>query len=97
MLRKYQTITIFALFACMLSFIVACSNDDVPVGEDEMEIPGASIGSRLVGMWVCTETDNESLIPVGFHFTVSQELKDLVKNNFKTAEERRFSKRCTSN
>ena len=39
-----------------------------------MEIPGASIGSRLVGMWVCTETDNESLIPVGFHFTVSQEL-----------------------
>ena len=74
MLRKYQTITIFALFACMLSFIVACSNDDVPVGEDEMEIPGASIGSRLVGMWVCTETDNESLIPVGFHFDVSQEL-----------------------
>lgn len=37
-----------------------------------MEIPGASIGSKLVGMWVCTETDNESLIPVGFLFTVTQ-------------------------
>ena len=71
MLRRYQTIT---FFVCMLSFIVACSNEDVPVVDSEMEIPGASIGSKLVGFWVCVETDNESLIPVGFHFDVSQEL-----------------------
>ena len=74
MFRKYQTITFFACLACMLSLYFACSNDDVPVVDSEMEPPGSSVLSRLVGDWTCVESQNESLIPVGFFFTVSQNM-----------------------
>lgn len=72
MLRKYQTITLFAYFACMLSLFVACSNEDVPVGDIETVIPGSSVNEKIVGDWKCVESENESLIPVGFLFTVTQ-------------------------
>ena len=81
MLRKYQSITIFAFFTCMLSLCVACSNDDVPVGDEEMEIPGASMRSKLVGNWVCGETENQSLIPIGFYFTVMENMQVIPNGN----------------
>ena len=48
----------------MLSFfITACSNEDVPVPEnEEIEMDGAGEGSIFLGRWYCTQTDNPLLI-----------------------------------
>ena len=74
MLRKFQTITLFAYFACMLSLFVACSNEDVPVEDSETKIPDYGVSTKIIGDWKCAESENESLIPIGFCFSVTQNL-----------------------
>ena len=69
MLRKYQIVTLFTIFACMLSLFVACSNEDVPVEDLDMA-PGPTLNSRFLGDWTCVESENESLIYLGFFFSV---------------------------
>ena len=46
-----------------------------------MEIPGASMRSKLVGNWVCGETENQSLIPIGFYFTVMENMQVIPNGN----------------
>ena len=52
--------------------LLACSNEDVPVPEEDMAIPGASsvTVADLDGTWRCAKTDNENFIPKGFHMTI---------------------------
>ena len=63
---------IFSFFITAVPMLLACSNEDVPVPEEDMAIPGASsvTVADLDGTWRCAKTDKENFIPKGFQMTI---------------------------
>ena len=69
---------IITLLNCLIftfstaALCVSCSNEDVPVPEEDMAIPGASSVSPadLDGTWRCAKTDKENFIPKGFQMII---------------------------